>query len=92
MAPNKLEDRIREQLQEREIQPSKEAWSKMEARLGTASAPRSNKKVWYAIAAAFAGLAVLATFFFGGCSPWLLLFESAFGGFVFELSCCPARL
>ena len=64
MAPNKLEDRIREQLQEREIQPSKEAWSKMEARLGTASAPRSNKKVWYAIAAAFAGLAVLATFFF----------------------------
>ena len=64
MAPNKLEDRIREQLQEREIQPSKDAWSKMEARLGKEARSGRSFKVWYAVAASFVGIIILASIFF----------------------------
>jgi len=66
MAPNKLEDRIREQLQEREIQPSKDAWSKMEARLGDETKTTGNNRFWYAIAAGFVGILILASVFFNG--------------------------
>ena len=64
MAPNKLEDRIREQLQEREIQPSKDAWDKLEARLGNESKSAGSYKIWYAVAASFVGILILASVFF----------------------------
>lgn len=63
MAPNKLEDRIREQLQEREIMPSGDAWNKMEARLGTVKKKNNNRVIWYTIAASFIGLLILASVF-----------------------------
>ena len=34
MAPIKIEDNIREKMQERELQPSADAWKQLEARLG----------------------------------------------------------
>ena len=60
MEPNKFEENIRTKLEERELQPSAEAWGKLEAQLGT---PRSsNKTFWYAIAASLVAMLVVASF------------------------------
>ncbi len=60
MEPNKFEENIRTKFEEREIQPSAEAWSKLEARLG---APKSsNKTLWFAIAASLITILVVGSF------------------------------
>ncbi|WP_432412879.1 hypothetical protein [Rasiella sp. SM2506] len=60
MEPNKFEENIRTKLEERELQPSTEAWSKLEAQLG---APKSsNKTLWYAIAASLVAVLVVGSF------------------------------
>jgi len=64
MAPIKLEDNIREKLEEREIQPSNEAWRKLNVQLAGSSVRKSNKIIWYAIAASVAGILLLASVFF----------------------------
>jgi len=63
MAPIKFEDEIREKLQERELQPGKDAWKKLSAQLGEEKKP-NNKKLWFAIAASFIGILIVASFFF----------------------------
>jgi hypothetical protein len=60
MEPNKFEEHIRTQLEEREIRPSKEAWSKLEAQLGEAKG--GSKTLWYAIAASLVALVVVGSF------------------------------
>ncbi|MFC7356779.1 hypothetical protein ACFQO1_03695 [Jejudonia soesokkakensis] len=62
MAPIKLEEHIREKLQEREIQPSQTAWSKLEGQLGESD--RKSPFLWYAIAASFIGIIIVASFVF----------------------------
>jgi heme exporter protein D len=60
MEPNKFEENIRTKFEERELQPSAEAWSKLEAQLG---APKSNTKtLWYAIAASLIAIVVVGAF------------------------------
>lgn len=71
MAPNKFEKYIKEQLENREIRPSEEAWTKLSERLDEVSADRPMKKGYfrYAIAACFIGLIVLSVLFFKASAP-----------------------
>ncbi|HET8803711.1 MAG TPA: hypothetical protein VFM72_03970 [Aequorivita sp.] len=63
MAPHKLEDNIREKLEAREIQPSADAWKKLEAKLDAAQ-PKKKAVLWYYVAASFIGFVILASVFF----------------------------
>lgn len=63
MAPHKLEDNIREKLEAREIQPSADAWKKLEAKLD-AEQPKKKTVLWYYMAASFVGFVILASVFF----------------------------
>lgn len=63
MAPYKLEDNIREKLEAREIQPSADAWKKLEAKLDTEQ-PKKKTVFWYYVAASFVGFLILASVFF----------------------------
>lgn len=71
MAPNKFEKHIKKQLENREIQPSSDAWLKLSDKLDETSAEQPRKKgyFWYAVAACFIGLIVLSTIFFKGTAP-----------------------
>lgn len=51
MAPIKFEDHLREKLQERELQPGKEAWGKLSEALGEEPRDQSRKYWLYGIAA-----------------------------------------
>ncbi len=64
MAPIKFDDYIREQLQEREIQPSNAAWKKLNKELNHSS-KKATKIPWYAIAASIVGFLVIASLVFG---------------------------
>lgn len=64
MEPNKFEEHIRTQLQERELQPSKEAWAKLETQLGDTKG--SNKTMWFAIAASLVAIIVVGSFLLTG--------------------------
>lgn len=55
MAPIKFEDNIREKLEGREIEPSRDAWKKLSERLDENSKKKSNYTIWYAIAASIIG-------------------------------------
>ena len=63
MAPYKLEDNIREKLEARELKPSADAWSKLEAKLDTEQ-PKKKTVLWYYVAASFVGFLILASVFF----------------------------
>ena len=64
MAPIKLEDNIREKLEEREIQPSAGAWNELETQLLAKSEKKSNKIVWYAVAASLVSALIVASLVF----------------------------
>ncbi|MEZ4778513.1 MAG: hypothetical protein R2786_03945 [Flavobacteriaceae bacterium] len=65
MAPIKFEDNIREKLQERELTPSQEAWTKLSERLDAQMPQKSNNTfIWLAIAASFVGILLVSTLFF----------------------------
>jgi len=75
MAPIKFEENIREKLQERELQPSKEAWGKLSAKLD-AQLPhkKNNTFLWLAVAASFVGILLVTTLFFNkkeGDNQWV---------------------
>lgn len=63
MEPNKFEETIRETLQEREIQPSADAWSKLDARLGKPE-KKKNFIIWYAVAASLISILVIGSLLF----------------------------
>ncbi|PVW17091.1 hypothetical protein [Marixanthomonas spongiae] len=63
MEPNKFEETIREKLQEREIQPSSDAWRKLDARLGKPEKKNGNF-MWYAIAASLVSILVIGALLF----------------------------
>ncbi|RFN59776.1 hypothetical protein [Marixanthomonas ophiurae] len=62
MESNKFEENIREKLQEREIQPSNDAWEKLNARLGKPEKKKSYV-LWYAVAASLVSILVIGAFF-----------------------------
>ena len=65
MAPIKFEENIREKLQERELQPSKDAWSKLESRLDKELPEKKGSRgIWLAIAASMTGVLLIVSFFF----------------------------
>ena len=63
MEPNKFEESIREKLQEREIQPSEDSWSKLNARLGKPEKKKSYV-LWYAVAASLVSVLVIGSLLF----------------------------
>lgn len=71
MAPNKFENHIKKELEEREIQPSSDAWSKLSDRLDKTVIERQSKKkgyLWYAVAACLIGLMILSVALFNTTS------------------------
>ena len=62
MAPIKFEENIREKLQERELQPNKDSWNELSKKLGHVPAPKSNRRVWMAVAAGFMGLLLVVSY------------------------------
>lgn len=70
MAPLKFEERLKEKLQDREIQPSKNAWSKIAAGLENEPVKRKNNKpAYFAIAACLIGLLIASVWFFNTTTP-----------------------
>lgn len=62
MEPNKIENQIREKLNQREIQPSANAWDRLDAMLSVEEQkPKRNFK-WISIAAIFAGFTLIGIF------------------------------
>jgi len=64
MEPNKFEKHIKKQLQEREIQPSTNAWERISERLEPSSEAKGKKFLWYAVAASFIGILTVSVLFF----------------------------
>lgn len=56
MEPTNFENNIRQKLEEREIQPSSQAWSKLEAMLPQQETKKRPSVWWYAVAAALVGV------------------------------------
>lgn len=66
---NKLEKHIKHKLQEREIEPSKTAWQKIESSLEAEPVQKQNKIYWYTIAAVLAGIILVSAIFFSEEDP-----------------------
>ena len=64
MAPIKFEENIREKLQERELQPSKEAWNQLASKLESEPERKSNNFLWMAVAASLVGILLVISFLF----------------------------
>ncbi|HNP32411.1 MAG TPA: hypothetical protein PKN96_03910 [Flavobacterium sp.] len=65
MEPNKLENQIREKLNSREIQPSAQAWDRLDAMLSVAEEKKTRRSFgWLYIAASVLVLVTLGMFFF----------------------------
>lgn len=64
MAPIKFDENIREKLEGRELQPSPDAWKKLSGKLDATQEQGGNKAIWYAVAASFVGILILASVFF----------------------------
>ncbi len=63
MALNKLENEIKNKLNSREIEPSTQAWDRLDAMLTVAEKPKK-KFPWFLVAASFIGFVFIGTFFF----------------------------
>lgn len=66
MAPNKFEKHIKKALEQREIQPSAEAWDKLSEQLKGSSKTKKKGFTWYAVAASFIGLLIVSVLLFNG--------------------------
>ncbi|MFG6686564.1 hypothetical protein ACGK9U_08285 [Mariniflexile sp. HNIBRBA6329] len=65
MEPNKFENSIKEKLEARRLQPSKEAWAKLQERLEQTDDNKNNKAFWWlGIAASAVGVLFVAFQFF----------------------------
>ncbi len=62
MVPIKFEENIREKLQERELQPSKEAWIKLSDTLEKEPQKKKNRRLLMAVAAGFVGVLLVVSF------------------------------
>jgi hypothetical protein len=67
MEPNKLDLEIKQKLEHRMIQPSAQAWDRLEAMLDSAEKTKSKRNTyWIYIAASFVGFLLVCTVFFNG--------------------------
>ncbi len=66
MGQNKLESDFRKKLNTREIEPSADAWSRLDAMLDKAEEKKSKNYSWLYIAAAIAAFILIATVIFNG--------------------------
>lgn len=65
MAPIKLEDNMKERLEERTIEPTMAAWDRISSKLDAEQGVQKSKRVlWMSIAASFVGGALVALFLF----------------------------
>ena len=65
MAPIKLEDNMKERLEERTIEPTMAAWDRISSKLDAEQGSKKNKRMWWlSIAASFVGGALIAILFF----------------------------
>lgn len=69
MELNNFEEHIKKQLEQRELQPSPQAWQKVADRLEVVPKRRSNRFLWYGIAASFMGLLVVSLVYLGSQRP-----------------------
>ena len=69
MAPNKFEKHIKKQLENREIRPSAKAWEKVSERLEPTQGTKSQKFLWYAVAASFIGILIVSVVYFNSGDP-----------------------
>lgn len=65
MEPNKLDVQIKQKLENRIIQPTDEAWDRLDAMLTVAEKPKRYNS-WIYIAASFIGFLIVGTVFFNG--------------------------
>lgn len=61
---NKLEQNFRDKLSQREIQPSDQAWDRLDAMLSVVEKKKKPKRTWMFIAASFLGFLLVGTIFF----------------------------
>ena len=67
MEPNKLDLEIKKKLEHRMIQPSGQAWDRLEAMLDSGEKTKSKRNInWIYIAASFVGFLLVCTVFFNG--------------------------
>ncbi len=66
MAPIKLEEHIREKLQERELHPTPQAWEKLAEQLEPSEEKKNNGYFWWAIAAGLAAMLLVGSLLFDG--------------------------
>lgn len=64
MEPDKFEKHIKKQLNEREINPSDNAWDKISGQLQNPESPKSKRFFWYSVAAAFIGILIVSSIYF----------------------------
>jgi len=65
MAPIKFEDNLKEKLEHRRLQPSTNAWEKLQNKLETNQTKKSKETYWWlGIAASFIGILIVASVFF----------------------------
>jgi len=65
MAPIKFEDNLKEKLEQRKLQPSINAWEKLNSKLESKHTKKNNKPFWWlGIAASFVGILIVASIFF----------------------------
>ncbi len=64
MEPDKFEKHIKYKLMEREIKPSAKAWNKVFSQLKAPVRKKTNRIVWYGVAASFVGVLIVATIYF----------------------------
>ena len=65
MAPNKFEESIKNKLEKRTVQPSNDAWAKLENRLDATNQKHKNKTIfWIGLAASIVGILLIASQFF----------------------------
>ncbi|WP_282162564.1 hypothetical protein [Ulvibacterium marinum] len=69
MEPNNFEEHIKKQLEQRELQPSSQAWQKVADRLEGVPKRRSNRFLWYGVAASFMGLLIVSLVYLGSQRP-----------------------
>ncbi|MFC4632872.1 hypothetical protein ACFO3O_03080 [Dokdonia ponticola] len=69
MAPIKLEDNMKERLEERKIEPTMAAWDRISSKLDAEQGVKKSKRVlWLSIAASFVGGALVTLFLFQNMS------------------------
>jgi len=64
MEPNKFENEIRNQLNQRSIQPTEQSWDRLDAMLNVAEQTKKRSFKWLYIAASFVGFTLIGFFLF----------------------------